>query len=351
MYQQPIWVDRQGIEVYCPYSSLLTTKKGGDDMAALLAIASATTFGVADFLGGLASRRTHVLVIAALSQFAGLAVLAVVLPLSGVAPTAAAMAWGAAAGIAGAGGLVFYFRALAIGPMGVTAPVAAVVGAALPVGVGVAMGERPGPLAVVGVVLGVVAVALASRPAADDDHVADGDAPDLVTDVAAGMVARADDGLAARSETLMLDGTPEVTLTAQARLRAGLLAALAAGLAFGAFFVTLAAAPDSGGLWPLLGARIAGLALLGVLLLRRRPGVPDGRAIAIGLVSGLLDMTANVLFLLATQTGMLVLVAVLASLYPVGVVLLARAVLRERLAPLQWVGIGAAVAATVLIAA
>lgn len=285
-------------------------------MAALLAIASATTFGFADFLGGLASRRAHVLVVAALSQFAGLAVLAVVLPMAGVPATATALWFGAAAGIAGAGGLVFYFRALAIGPMGVTAPLAAVVGAGIPIAVGVALGERPGPMAVVGIALGVASVALASRPASeaadldvglDTDHTGDG-------------------------------------------LRAGLVAAVLAGAAFGVFFVALDAAPNDGGLWPLLGARITGIALLAGLLGRRRPAAPDARAVGIGLVSGLLDMTANVLFLLATQTGLLVLVAVLTSLYPVGVVLLARTVLGERLARLQWVGVAAAVGATVLIA-
>ncbi len=318
-------------------------------MAALLAIASATTFGFADFLGGLASRRTHVLVVAALSQFAGLAVLAVVLPLSGVAPTAAAMWWGAAAGVAGAGGLVFYFRALAIGPMGVTAPVAAVVGAALPIGVGVAMGERPGPMAVVGIALGVVAVALASRPGPDDD--ASADTIDTVTNATdtSHCPARGT-GSRAGVDTSALDVSGDGS-TSPTGLRAGLVAALVAGLAFGAFFVTLDAAPDTAGLWPLLGARITGLMLLATLLGRLRPAGPDARAIGVGLVSGLLDMVANVLFLLATQTGMLVLVAVLTSLYPVGVVLLARTVLRERLAPTQWVGIGAALMATIMIAA
>jgi drug/metabolite transporter (DMT)-like permease len=300
-------------------------------MAALLALASATTFGFADFLGGLASRRAHPLVVAALSQAAGLAVLAVVLPLAGVMPTATAMWFGGVAGIAGAGGLIFYFRALAIGPMGVTAPLAAVVGAALPVGVGVAMGERPGPLAFVGIALGIAAVALASRPG----PTADGTPVDVGAGAPDGLRAGAPDGLRA--------GAPD-------GLRAGLTAAVLAGVAFGVFFVTLDAAPDDGGLWPLLGARITGIVLLAGLLGRHRPALPDPRGIGIGLVSGLLDMTANVLFLLATQTGMLALVAVLTSLYPVGIVLLARAVLRERLGRVQWLGVAAAVGATILIA-
>lgn len=278
-------------------------------MAALLAIASATTFSLADFLGGLASRRTPVVVVTLLSQVAGLAVLAVVLPLHGTSASVQALYWGALAGVAGAGGLLAYLRALAIGPMGVTAPVAAVLGALVPIGLGLATGERPGGLALAGVAIGVVAVAVASRPA-----------------------GRADEDPVARSN-----------------LHTGLAAALVAGLAFGLFFVALDAAPDDGGLWPLLGARIAGISMLVTLVARGRPGAPTARGVAIGLVSGLLDMVANVLFLLATQTGMLVLVAVLTSLYPVGIVLLARAVLRERLEGIQWMGVGLAVAATVLV--
>lgn len=288
-------------------------------MAALLALASAATFSLADFLGGVASRRAHELMIAMLSQVAGLLVLAVVLPLGSAVPSTPALAWGLVAGIGGAGGLVAYFRALAIGPMGITAPLAAVVGAAVPITVGLSLGERPSGLAMVGVALGVAAAALVSRQAADASeeagaHLADRDA--------------AHD---------------------PARLRHGLAAAAIAGLLFGLFFVALDQAPDEGGLWPLLGARAAGIGLLAALLARRRPSAPDGATLRVGLLSGLLDMVANVFFLLATQQGMLVIVSVLASLYPVGVVLLARVVLREWLGRAQWVGVGLAIVATVLI--
>lgn len=317
-------------------------------MAALLAIASATTFGFADFLGGLASRRAHALVVAALSQLAGLAVLALVLPLAGIPATGTAMWFGAAAGIAGAGGLIFYFRALAIGPMGVTAPLAAVVGAAIPIAVGVALGERPGPMAVVGIALGVVAVALASRPAPDSDGL---DPHEWPVGLVGAIGDAGGDQAAAWGADVGVDTCDTCdTCDTGDGLRAGLVSAVLAGAAFGVFFVALDAAPDDGGLWPLLGARMTGIALLAGLLGRRRPAAPDARAVGIGLVSGLLDMTANVLFLLATQTGMLVLVAVLTSLYPVGVVLLARTVLGERLARAQWVGVASAVGATVLIA-
>lgn len=133
-------------------------------------------------------------------------------------------------------------------------------------------------------------------------------------------------------------------------LRGGILAAALAGLLFGLFFVALDRAPDASGLWPLLGARLSGLTMLGLLLAHRRPAVPPRGAVGIALGSGLLDMCANALFLLATRQGLLVLVSVLTSLYPVGVVLLARVVLGERLGRWQQVGVALALLAVALIA-
>lgn len=279
-------------------------------MAALLALASAVSFGVADFLGGLATRRAAVLPVTTLSQLTGAAMLVVAVPLGGGSVSAQALGWGAAAGLGGAGGLVCYLRALAIGPMGVTAPVAAIVGSALPVAVGILVaGERPPVLAVVGIVVGVLATTLVSRPAPDPARLAEADA-----------------------------------------LRRGLAWALAAGALFGLFFVGLDAADADSGLWPLVGARASGLTLLGALLVVQRPAAPGGWAGGVALMSGGLDMLANVLFLLATQQGLLVLVAVLTSLYPVVVVLLARQVLGERLGRHQWTGVALAFVAVVLIA-
>lgn len=224
--------------------------------------------------------------------------------------------------------MVAYFRALAIGPMGVTAPVAAIMGAGVPITVGLALGERPSMLALVGVALGVAAAVLVSRPM--PSH-AGGPAVSGSSDL--------DVSLAGVNETAV----------DRPLLANGIVVAAIAGGLFGLFFVALDQAPDNGGLWPLLAARVAGLALLGALLLHRRPSPPDGAALRVGLLSGLLDMVANVLFLLATQQGLLVLVSVLVSLYPVGVVLLARVVLAERLGRLQWSGVGLALVATVLI--
>ena len=275
--------------------------------AVLLSLGSAATFGAADFLGGLATRRSSTLPITVISQAVGLAVLAIgVLVLPGSA-SPAAIGWGMVAGIGGAGGLIAYFKALSMGAMGVSAPVASLVGAAVPVAFGLGLGERPGVLAAGGIVLGIIATGLVSRPA----------------DAAA------------------------VDLRAQ---RSALATAAVAGFLFGIFFVALDQAPDDSGLWPLIGARIAGLLMLGVLVAVRRPAWPGRPVLGLATVSGLLDMVANVLFLLATREGLLVLTSVITSLYPVGVVLLAAVVLRERLAPVQAGGVALALGATALIA-
>ncbi|WP_370327966.1 EamA family transporter [Euzebya sp.] len=276
--------------------------------ALLLSLGSAATFGAADFLGGLASRKAHAIPVALLSQVVGLVVLLGAMLVLPGRLSAAAFAWGLAAGLGGAGGLMLYFRALSIGAMGVTAPVASLVGAAIPVGVGLGLGERPEITAAAGIVLGVVATVLVSRPA---------------------------------------DADPTADPAAQ---RAGLIAAAAAGVLFGFFFVALDRAPDDSGLWPLVGARVAGMALLLGVLALRRPARPARDAVGFATVSGLLDMAANVLFLLATREGLLVLTSVVTGLYPVGVVVLAWLVLRERLGRVQLLGVGLALSGTALIA-
>ena len=172
---------------------------------------------------------------------------------------------------------------------------------------GLGLGERPDQLAVVGIAVGIAGTVLVSR--------------------SGGSL------------------TPET-----AAQRRGLLVAAFAGALFGVFFVALDQAPDDSGLCPLVAARIVGLVLLGAVIAARRPAWPRGRVAGMATTSGLLDMTANVLFLLATRQGLLVLTSVVTGLYPVGVVLLAWLVLRERLGRSQQAGVALALGATVLIA-
>src|SRR5690606_20766214 len=186
-------------------------------MAIGLALSAAVSFGVADFLGGMASRRAAPLPVVAFAQGAGVLPLLVALPLIDGRFGADVVVAGLVAGLAGAGGLGLYFRALAIGPMGLTAPLAAVVGAAVPVVVGLGLGERLSTAAAVGGVVGLAAVVLASVPA--------------------GRAAEAGRRTALR----------------------GPLLALAGGAAFGLFFIAVDQAPADSGVWPLLVARGAAL--------------------------------------------------------------------------------------------
>jgi drug/metabolite transporter (DMT)-like permease len=276
-------------------------------VAVLLALGSAVVYGTSDFLGGLASRRASVFGVVALSQLAGLVALLALLPWLGGATRPADLAWGAAGGLAGATGLVIFFRTLARGVMSVIAPVTAVTAAAVPVLVGLLEGNRIGFWSGAGIVLALVAVVLVS----------------------------AEGGLSAL----------------RAARPASIPPALAAGAAFGVFFVFLDRTGDGSGLTPLVAARLASVGLVvAVALLGRRPlGVPRG-SLPLVAASGVGDMSANALFLLATQLhSQLAIVGVLASLYPVSTVVLAQFVLRERLVPAQLAGLAAAAGAVVLI--
>ena len=278
-------------------------------MAVLLALASAVVYGTSDFLGGLASRRASVFGVVAVSQLAGLTALIVLLPWLGGPVGWSDLAWGVAAGLAGATGLLIFFRTLARGVMSVVAPVTAVTAAAVQVLVGLGGGERIGARTAVGIVLALVAVVLVS----------------------------AEGGLAAL----------------RAARPASIPPALAAGTAFGLFFVFLDRTGDDTGLTPLVAARLASVALaVAVALAGRKPISVSRPALPLVLISGIGDMTANALFLLATQQdARLAIVGVLASLYPVSTVVLAQVVLREKLVPAQLAGLAAAFGAVVLITA
>jgi drug/metabolite transporter (DMT)-like permease len=242
------------------------------------------------------------------SQGAGLVLLLVLLPWLGGTATWADLGWAAAAGAAGNVGLVLFYRALAGGVMSVVAPVTAVCAAAVPVLAGVALGDRVGLLAAAGIALALVAVVLVS----------------------------AEEGVGALRRTRP----------------AGLGLPLLAGVGFGLFFVLLDQTSADAGLTPLVASRGTAVLLLALLaLVRRHPLQLTRGALPLVLLGGALDVTANALFLLATQQqpGRLAVVGVLASLYPVSTVVLAQVVLRERLVPAQLAGLGTAVLAVVLI--
>lgn len=273
--------------------------------AIVLATVCAVVYGTADFFGGLATKRSRVLSVVALSQVAGLVLVVALIPLLPGTFDDRALLWGMASGVAGACGLVLFYRALATGVMSVVAPTTAVTSAALPVLFGLLSGERPEIIALVGVVLALASVLLVSRsPSAD-----------------------------------------------KGGSRGAIVAALASGAGFGSFFILLAQAPEGSGMWPLLGARLASVGLVVVLaIVTRRSLRPSGGSMHIIVAAGVLDMAANVLYLLAEQSGLLSLVAVLVSLYPASTLVLARYVLGERMRAIQVAGVACALGAVALIA-
>jgi len=275
--------------------------------AAALATACAVIFGTADFFGGLATRRSRVLAVVVFSQLGGLLLIAALLAFLPGTLSPAALLWGMASGVAGAVGIVMFYRGLATGVMSVVAPTTAIASMAVPVLFGLITGERPSIPALVGVLLGLFAVTLVSRSP---------------NDPAAGS-------------------------------RAGsILNALASGAGFGGFFILLKLAPEDAGVWPLLGARIASITLVALLAVATRRSLrPIPGTLTVTIAAGLLDMAANVLYLFAAQRGLLSLIAVLVSLYPASTLLLARYVLGERLSPVQITGVGFALGAVALIAA
>lgn len=272
-------------------------------MGPALALASAVSFGISDFTGGLAAKRSSSVAVAAIAQVTGLFILLPALFWLPGSPSLAALGLGAIAGLAGASGLVVYLRGMAIGPMGVVSPLAALIGAALPVTYGVWLGERMSTSNVIGVVLGLAAVVAVAY-------------------------------------------TPGQLASANIR---GPLLALTGGAAFGLFFVLLDATPANSGMWPLLGARLAAITLVGALWWRSSAGGVSRSATQLAVLSGTLDMLANILFLLAVRNDLLSLTSLLASLYPVVVVVMARHLLAERLSVLQASGVAAALVGTALV--
>ncbi len=275
-------------------------------MPVFLATLSALVYGTADFMGGLASKRTHGVVVTAVSQMWGLLALAVALLLWPDTTVTSTDIWaGLAAGVGGGLGLICFYPALAAGPMSVVAPTTAVCSAVVPLVVGLATGERPSALALTGALLALPAVVLVARES--------------------GSHGKAEPRIVALS--------------------------VAAGVGFGLFFVGLAGASSDAGMWPLAAARMASLAFVIPLCLLTRRGlrVAEG-ALPLIAFTGMLDVTANGLYLLAAGQGLLSVVAVLGSLYPASTVLLAMAMLHERLSRTQVVGLVLAGVAVALIA-
>jgi drug/metabolite transporter (DMT)-like permease len=267
---------------------------------------SAVAWGIADFGGGVASRRATLFGVVLVSQFVGLVLTVGLAILRGEPwPAPADFGWSALSGVIGAVAVLALYGGLAFGRMGVVAPVAGVLGASIPVVAGILLEGLPQPIVLAGIGLAIAAVVLVSRVAG---HPGSG--------------------------------------------RSGLELGIVAGVCIGLFNVTISRIDESLVFSPIAIVRIVAIVIVAaVMLVGRRPGrVPVGLLPAVAVV-GVLDMTGVASFLLAEQTGPLAVASILSSLYPVTTVILAAVVLHERVTRDHAVGIAAAAVAILLIGA
>jgi uncharacterized membrane protein len=279
-------------------------------MGIVLGLLAAVLYGTSDFAGGLASRRLPSVTVNMIGGIAAaIAGWAVLLATGASAPALGPVLWGAAAGIGGGlGGLALY-RGLARGQMSVVGPVSAVSAAVVPVMAGVAMGERPGLLTVVGIVIALPAIAL---------------------------VAASGGSGGGKLGVSLTDG-------------------LIAGAAFGLLFIGLARAGSHAGLWPVVAEQTSSLLVFFAFKLASKQEkseriVVTPKLAILPVFASLSGAAATLTFFFSTHVSMLATAAVIVSLYPGVTVLLARIVLHERFTGVQRVGMGLCAFAVVAIA-
>lgn len=284
----------------------------------IIGLASALVYGSADFFGGLAARRLGAIRTTAIGAAIGLVVLFLALPITGGVWSSDAVVLGAITGVVGAIAIGLLYACLAIGPMSILSPLTAVISAIVPLTAGLIRGERLGTIGVVAIVIALVAVVLV------------------------GFVPE--------------KGAVRPSLR-------GILMAIGAGAAIGVFLIIIDLTPDDSGVIPLIANRAVNAAIMfsvvGVLILvARRRGVTAPRLSAdelrtglwFALACGVLDAIANIGLLLGLRLGELSVLSVLTALYPAGTILLAALVLRERIAPVQYVGLALALVASAMLA-
>lgn len=272
-------------------------------LAAAFALSAAAAWGSGDFTNGMIARRVGAFRAVLVSYIVGLIALVVVaLARLEVLPPSTDLLWGALAGLVGMIGLGFLLRGFATGRMGIVAPVSAVLATAIPVIFAALTEGLPRQVQLLGFGLALVSIWLLSRPEP-------------------------------------LGGRP-----------AGLGMALLAGLGFGGFFTLLSQIGDNAVFWPLATGRLAACALLAAFALTtRRSVIPPRSSLGLLILAGVLDVSGNLFFLLAIQSGRLDVAAVLGSLYPAVTAILALLVAGEKMARLQAIGVAVAVLAIVLI--
>jgi drug/metabolite transporter (DMT)-like permease len=268
-----------------------------------LSLLAAASWGGGDFSGGVASKRVSVFRVVAGAHLVGLLSMLLMAWLTGEPiPPRADLLWGVFAGVSGAFGIAALYKALAVGRMGVIAPVASVVTGIFPVLFSIRTEGLPDRIQMLGFTLALVSIWLVARP----DEFVDS--------------------------------------------QRGLGLAVFAGLMFGLFLVGGKQSGHHGVFWPLVAARSASTALMLVIVaFAPRDPQPLGPALWPMVFSGLLDSAGNALFITATRHGRLDVSAILSSLYPASTVILARVLLKEKISPMQGAGIVGALAAVALI--
>lgn len=272
-------------------------------LSAAFSLATILCWGSADFIGGMAAKTTDSFLVAALAHASGFAVMSSVALLAQASfPSTGSIMWALAAGASGGVALAVFYRALASGHMGLNAPVAALLAAAIPVAFAFTVEGIPHPVQVAGFVLAGLGIWFISKP----DH---------------------------------LTGRPK-----------GLGLAVVAGLGFAGFFLCINQTGDSSALWSAAFSRCSALLLVAVILaVKRARGPVATRLAGLGLLAGVLDVSGTAFFIRADQTGRLDASVVLCSLYPMITVLLAICFLKERFTRIKLAGIAAAIVAVPLI--
>lgn len=272
-------------------------------IAILWSLLGAFTYGVSDFIGAVAARKSSawsVALVTSVGATIASGVLAIAIPGS---PSATHFAWAAFAGVGGGMGIAFLYRGMSAGRMGVVAPTSAVCAAAVPVIVSTLSGEHPPPLAWIGIAAALPGIWMVS-----------------------------------------VEGGPSLG-------RAGLTDGLIAGLGFGVSFIGLGHVPQSAGWWPLTITNVASAgAIVVVATALREKAFSRQPVVYLGLAGGLLSATAMVGFVLATSRGLVSIASVLVSLYPAVTIVLAVTVLHERVHRIQQVGMALCAAAVTLVA-
>lgn len=278
-------------------------------LAIALALVCACAYGSSDYLAGVTARRAHYAWVGVFAQGVAVVVVLVAALLVGGRVTSGVVGWGVLSGLGAGVGSVALYRGFARGQMSVAGPISGAGSAAIPAAAGLLLGERPSALTMAGVLLALPAVWL---------------------------IASAGDFRSGQLVEGALDG-------------------LLAGVGFGVLFLALAQADGGSGLWPtVFGQLTAFLAIAVFAVIAARARVTDmlaRRPMLGAAVAGTLGSVATVAYLLAAREGLLVVVAVLAALYPGVTVLLARVLLRERSTRRQLVGLVLAALAVVAITA